>query len=310
MIGAREQHGFTLVETLVAMSISFIVLGSVVLVFTVFLQDNRYDQFRDDAQAHAQTMIDRLSRELRSAASTSAGSAGLLEKAAPYDLVFETVNAAPGQPPSGNPTNQMRVRYCLDSNNTLWRQTESLQTTADAIPDTSTCPDTSNVTGTVWATKYAELNDVTNEIGGDTTRPLFTYGPSGWTSTAQIKQVQLGLYVDRNPGHLPGPTVLTSGIYLRNELAQPVAQFTPSKSPVSQGVLDLRLDASPSFDPNGQALSYQWYSGGGCASAIAGATTQQYDAGNFSTGTSQTFSLLVTDTGGLTNCQTQNITIQ
>lgn len=307
---AADQRGFTLIELLVAMLITTVVMGVVVAILTVVLNDNRYDQFRDDAQANAQTLIDRISRDLRNAAATSAGSAGLLEKAAPYDLVFETVNATPGTPPAGDPADQIRVRYCLDSNNTLWRQTQTLQTPTDAIPDTSTCPDTSNTTGTVWGTKYAELNDVTNEIGGDTTRPLFTYGPSGWTITSQIKSVEVHLYVDKNPGHLPGPTDLTSGIYLRNELAPPVASFSVTQTAVSGGA-DVQLNGSASSDPNGQALSYQWYDSGSCSapSGALSATGQQVDAGDFTANASETFLLVVTDTGGLTNCSPQTVTI-
>ena len=236
-------------------------------------------------------------------ASPSSGSAGLLQQALPYDLVFQTVSA--GQA-TGNPGNQMWVRYCLDTNQTLWRQT-SLASTTSAMPDTSACPSTSGS----WVTSSGapccvELNDVANGTGSNPTRQLFTYGPPGWTSANQIKQVQVNLYVDRNPGHLPGPTVLTSGIYLRNELSSPVASFTPTVTGH-----DVQLNGSASSDPNGQALTYQWYSGTGCSSgnAIAGATTQQYDAGSWATG-NQAFSLKVTNTGGLTSCATQTVTIQ
>lgn len=294
-----DQRGFTLVEMMVAMTISLIVMGAAVLVFTTFIKDNRYDGFRDEAQANAQVMVDRLSRDLRSAASPSSGSAGLLQQALPYDLVFQTVSA--GQA-TGNPGNQMWVRYCLDANHTLWRQT-SLASTTSPMPDTSACPSTSGS----WATSSGapccvELNDVTNGVGPDPTQYLFTYGPPGWTSASQVKQVQVTLFVDRNPGQPPGPTVVTSGIYLRNELSAPAASFTPTV--VGD---DVQLDASASTDPNGQALTYQWYSGPDCSSAKLG-TTQQYDAGNWPSG-NQAFSLLVTNTGGLSSCATQTVTL-
>lgn len=315
MRSAREEHGFTLIEMLVGMSMSLIVMGAITFVLTSYLNNYRYDRFRDDAQQDAQVMIVRLSRELRSAASPSAGSAGLLEKATAYDLVFQTVSA--GQVFTGNPTNQMRVRYCLGANNTLWRQTETwTSSTAPAVPDTSLCPSTSSswVTASGGSPCCVTLSDITNEIGGDTTRPLFTYGPSGWTSTSQIQSVEVSLYIDRNPGHFPGPTQLTSGIFLRNTLAPPAASFTYTETAVGSNTRDIQLNGSPASDPNGQALTYQWYSGSGatCPSptgAISGATTQQYDAGHFSTGTNQTFALVVTDTGGLTSCATQTIAV-
>ncbi|HWD76676.1 MAG TPA: prepilin-type N-terminal cleavage/methylation domain-containing protein [Solirubrobacteraceae bacterium] len=318
MMYARDQRGFTLIELLVAMVISMIVMGSAVAILTVILNDNRYDNLRDGAQADAQTMVDRLSRELRSASAPSAGSGGLLAKATSYDISFATVNATPGSAPTGNPANQIWVRYCLDGNDILWRQSTTPSSTTSTVPDTSACPSTSSA----WVTAASsaccvELNDVTNEIGGDTTRPLFTFGPSGWSSVSQINSVQLNLYVDKNPGHRPGPRELMSGIYLRNELASPTANLTALPTTNQQGA-DVQLNGSLSFDPNGQVLSYQWYEGVSCptppssapsSGAIPGATTQLYDAGEFPARSQPLFALAVTNTGGLTNCNSQQVTI-
>ena len=314
MTPLRDEQGMTLIELLVAMLISTIVMGVLVGILTVVFNDSKNANLRSQAQADAQSLIDRMSRDLRNAASTSAGTSGLLEKAASYDVVFEAVNASGGSAPSGDPADQIRVRSCLDSSDTLWRQTQTLATPTDAIPDTSTCPSTSKATGTSWSTKYAELSDVTNEIGGDTTRPLFTYGPSGWTDISQIKSVEVHLIVDRNPGHLPGPIDLTSGVYLRNELAPPTASFTSHKTAETQGT-DIYLNGSASSDPNGQTLTYQWYSGVTCpasggapsSGAISGATSQQFDAGTFTS--SQTFALAVTNSGGLSNCTSSQVTV-
>jgi type II secretory pathway pseudopilin PulG len=313
MTDLSDQRGFMLVELLVAIVITSIVMGAIVAILTIVLNDNRYYAFRDEAQANAQTMVDRLSRELRSSASPSAGSSGLLQKAASYDLVFQAINAAPGQAPTGNPSNHIWVRYCLDGSETLWRQSTTPASTTSSLPDTSACPSTSSswITSSGGQPCCQELNDVTNEIGGDN-RWVFTYLPSGSTSTSQINGLQVSLYVDKNPGHRPGPTQLTSGIYLRNGLTPPVASFAATKTPNQAGT-DIYLNGSASSDPNGQALSYQWYNTGPCpssgapAGAISGATTQEYDAGNFSAGSS-TFSLVVTDTGGLANCSSQAVT--
>lgn len=320
MTCGSDQRGYTLVEVLVAMVMSMIVLGATLTILTSLLNDSRYATLRDGGQSDAQTMVDRLSRELRSASAPSVGSAGLLAKTTSYDIEFETVNGTPGSAPAGNLTNQIWVRYCLDGSDTLWRQSTSpaYASTTSAVPDTSACPSTS----TAWVTAASqpccvELSDVTNEIGGDTTRPLFTFGPSGWTSSAQINSVQLNLYVDKNPGHQPGATELTSGIYLRNELASPTATFTALTTANQQGA-DVQLNGSLSSDPNGQVLSYQWYEGVSCptpassapsSGAISGATSQQYDAGQFPAGTSQRFALAVTNSGGLTDCSSQLVAI-
>ena len=304
MRAVADDRGFTLIELLVAMLISTIVMGSVVYLFTSFIDDNRYAGLRDEATYDAQIVVDRISRELRSATAPSAG-APTIQKAGSYDLVFQTVSAT-GTPPSGNATNEIWVRYCLDGNDTLWRQSTSTSASTITMPDTSACPSRNNT----WVTTTTELNDVTNEVGGDTSRPLFTYGPTGWqsTGTSAITSTEVAMYVDKNPGHLPGPTELTSGIYLRNALSAPTASFTVTKTTVSPGTDDILLNASASSDPNGQVLSYQWYRGTSCSSQIY-ATAQQYDAGDFST-TPQSFGLTVTDTAGLASpCQTQEVTI-
>jgi len=317
----RDDSGLTLVEMLVALVITSVLLAAVVLLLTSFMHDNGYAAMRDQAQDNARQLIDRMSRELRNAAtpvnnsSPGTPTAGLLEVASPYDVVFESVNSS-GSPPSGDVTNEMQVRYCLDTNDTLWRQSTAPSSSYTTLPDTSACPSTSSA----WLQTASggpccvELSDVSNRIGGSTTRPLLTYGPPGYSTAAQIKQVEIALWVDPNPGKPPGATELTSGVYLRNELSNPTATFTPTQ--IKQGgVSDVQLNGSASNDPNGQALTYQWYTAAGsqCAGPPSGsvaATTQQWDAGHFSSTTTQTFWLVVTDTAGLTGTTCQAVTVQ
>ncbi|HLY49155.1 MAG TPA: prepilin-type N-terminal cleavage/methylation domain-containing protein [Solirubrobacteraceae bacterium] len=332
----REESGFTLIELLVSMALSLVVMGAVITLITVFLNDTRYDGLRDQAQTDAKVLVDRLSRELRSAASTSSGSSGLLEKATSYDIVFQTVNPNFPSGSTSNSTNQYRVRYCLDSNNTLWRQSETWTTaTAPSVPDTSNCPSTSNL----WAQKSngqsccVELTDVTNEIGGDTTRPLFTFGPSsattgGVTDVTKVQEVQMNIITDLNPGHLPGPSPqLTSGIFFRNENSPPVIpDFTVTSSGSGGTSRNVTLNASQAYDPNGQTLQYQWYansgSSGSCASSTTGPSSGSLSNGavqifsstsangtTFTTASTWTFALVVTDTQGLTACYAKTVTI-
>jgi len=296
----REQSGFALVEMVVSITLMLIVFGAVMGALEVFQRQSHNDQLRNEAQDNARTVIDRLSHELRNVASPSAGSAGALEKAGPYDLVFETVNPKTvfgGQ----NATNQMRVRYCLDastpSNETLWREWQTwTSVAAPAMPDTSSCP------GTAWGTNtYAVVRNVTN-LNGGLNRALFAYGPAGAATTAQIRSVQVDLFVNPSPGNQPGETELTSGIFLRNSLAPPVASFA-----VSQVNGSVQLNGSGSTDPNGQTLSYQWFVDG----SATGGTTQQYQfqPGAFASGSTHTFMLTVTNTGGLSNSASQVVTI-
>ena len=200
MTGVVDNRGFTLIEMLVAMLMTLLIMGAVVALFTSFIDDNRYNGLREEATSDAQTVVDRVSRELRSAAAPSLG-ASTIQRAGSYDLVFQTVSAT-GTAPSGNAGNEMWVRYCLDGNETLWRQSTSTSASITSMPDTTACPSTDST----WVTRTKELNDVTNEIGGDTTRPLFNYGPTGWqsTGTSAIKSAEVRCTSTRTQGNCRG----------------------------------------------------------------------------------------------------------
>jgi type II secretory pathway component PulJ len=299
-----DEHGFTLVEMLVSTLVTLVVFGAVVTLLQVFLSDNQTNIARNAEQDSARTAIDRMSRQLRNVAAPASGAVGALEVAGPYEMIFQTVSSSP--PPNGslNALNQMRVRYCLNtgtpSNEQLYVQTQTWTTASTpAIPTTSTCPNTA------WATQTLLLSNITNEIDNQD-RPLFTYAPLTETSTQQINGVQVDLYVDPNPGREPQESNITSSIFLRNSLTPPVASFT-----YSQPGGYIELDASSAYDPNGQALSYQWYLNGTCPNPTGSpvGTTQQYNAGNsFTARQNYTFSLVVTDTAGLTTCTSQTVT--
>jgi hypothetical protein len=302
-----DEDAFTIVELLVAAAIGLFLLGGVLTVMTNFFRDSRSNQIRNEAQDNARTVIDRISRELRSAVAPSVGSA-LLEEQDPYGIVFrEATTIAPYQ---------VRIRYCLDQNNTLWRQTQTLETASDPLPDTSVCP------SSAWTSQYVELGNcsapptacaqATNRVGGDTTRPLFTPIPTGATGS-QIKGLEVSLYVDENqsPDTEPPATHLTSGIDLRNNVAAPTAQFTLSPTPVTH-TTPIQLNASLSTDPQGQVLGYQWYTTGSCPTpSVTPFSTVQSPPpqGPFAVGTNITYLLVVTDTAGLPNCASQSVSV-
>ena len=300
MTRISQESGFSLIELLVGITLSLIVFGGVLTLLDTFQSDAQIGQSRNENQDNARSAIDRLSRNLRNVAAPSAGSAGALEQGGPYDIVFQTV--ASDQTFGGqNASNQERVRYCLDasnpSNENLWLQTQTWTTSsAPAIPDISNCPSSS------WPTQYQIASHITNLIDAQNPRPLLTYAPLSANSTAQINGVETDLFLDPNPGKRPGETEIKTTVFLRNSNAPPTSSFT-----VSQVNGHVMLDGSGSSDPNGQALSYQWSVDG---SSINGATTQQYDAGSYTSGSNHTFALMVTDPGGLTTTSQQAVRIQ
>lgn len=302
-----SEHGMTLVEMLVGMTLSLILFGAVLGLLETFMRSSTLDQQRNELQDRARGAISIMTRQLRNVAAPNATTAGALELAGPYDLVFQTVDSSNTW--TGNPSNQERVRYCLStsgsgastSNAILYRQLQTwTSSTAPASPSTATCP------GTGWNSTYQIVNNVTNNVSGQS-RPVFTYAPIGSMRPAQINDVEVDLFLNPNPARThPGETELKTGIYLRNDFAQPIAKFY-----VTQPNGQVNLDASASSDPNGQALTYQWSVNG---TNVQAATTQQWVAGtdntNFHPGQVVTFGLTVTSSGGLSATITQQVTIQ
>jgi prepilin-type N-terminal cleavage/methylation domain-containing protein len=297
LMRARAEHGFTLVELLVAMALAMIVFGATLTAFDVFQTNNRFDQLLNENQDNARTAMNRLARQLRNVAAPGAGYFGALEQAEPYSTTFQTVDsskAASGE----NKTNAMRVHYCLDdstpTNEVLWTQTQKWTKAEAPIPSTSSCPAAVCASacaekGEGWETKTQLVNHVTNKIGGLTTRPLFIYSATG---VPKIIAVESNLFININPGHTrPGETQLTSGVSLRNANRQPIVAFTAT--PSGGHVL---LNASASRDPDGLALTYKWKED----SAVLETTAQQYQTGTL-TG-SHIFKLEVTNPGGLAAC--------
>jgi prepilin-type N-terminal cleavage/methylation domain-containing protein len=309
MTRAAEEHGFTLVELLVAMVLSVIVFGATLTALEVFTSNNRFDLLRNETQDNARNAIDRLARELRNVAAPKGEVElpGALEKAEEYAMVFQTIDAE--APPKGslNATNAMRVRYCLNdsspTNEVLWRQVRRwTEAKAPPIPAGTACPD---LTASAYDSSSRLVEHVTNRNGGQN-RPLFVYGPAGWSEIAQIITVAPSLYLDLNPGARPGETQLTSTISLRNANRQPTAAFTATE--VNGHIV---LNASESRDPDGLALSYKWSEGETEEGAtILPSTAQQYETLILVSKSTHTFWLKVSDPGGLTASTKQKVTLK
>ena len=298
---AREEDGFTLVESLVTMALALVVFGATLTMLDVFQSNNRRDQLRNETQDNARNTADNISRQLRNVVAPTATYFGALEKAEPYSVVFQTVDAS-RTPPAKNLANAMRVRYCLNdstpTNEILWRQEQRWEAAAPGLPSPTTCPDL--VAGD-WEKSTQVVQHVTNEIGGQN-RPTFVYGPPGVTEVSQMVSMETNLYVDLNPGQKPGESQITGGVSLRNANRQPKATFTATQ----QGAHQVFLNASESTDADGLALTYKWWDN----STKLSTTAQQYTTGELVAGSKHTFKLTVTNPGGLENTIEKEVTVK
>jgi hypothetical protein len=247
-----ERGAMGLVELLVAMTIFIGVLGATLFTFMTFDNLNRRDVSRTASQDSARTAVDRLARNLRNLASPTIAVPQAVDKATDYDLIFQTVNPI-GPNTGANAANIKRVRWCLNatdlSNEKLYVQEQTWTTlTTPAVPDTSSCP------GGGWTTTTVLASNLTNNYGG-VSRPLFAYNSSTLTA---VREIHVDLYSDLDPAKAPNETHITTGVFLRNQNASPVAAFSYALS----GSSAIVLNGSLSYDPEGDSLTYSWLDNG------------------------------------------------
>jgi hypothetical protein len=241
-----------LMEMLVAMTIFSGVLGATLFTFQSFDTLSRRDMSRSASQDSARTAVDSLARNLRNLASPTIAVPQAVDKATDYDLIFQTVDPV-GPNTGANAANIKRVRWCLDtsnlSNEKLYVQEQKWTTLATpAVPANSSCPSSG------WTTTTVLVSNLTNNFGGQS-RPLFAFNSSTLTA---VREIHVDLYSDLDPAKTPNETHITTGVFLRNQNAAPVATFTYAL----QGSSAIVLNGSQSYDPEGDALSYSWLDNG------------------------------------------------
>jgi len=241
-----------LIQLLVAMSIFAAVLGATLVTFQSFDMLSRRTVDRTASQDSARTSVDRLVRDLRNLASPTIAQPQAVDKASDYDLVFQTVDPI-GPNTGANAANIKRVRWCLDmsspANEKLYVQDQTWTTLATpAMPSTSGCP------GSGWSSTTIMASNITNAYNGQN-RPLFSFDS---TTLTAIREIHVDLYSDLDPAKAPNETHTTSGVFLRNQNAAPVASFSYALS----GSSAIVLNGSQSYDPEGNALQYSWLDNG------------------------------------------------
>jgi type II secretory pathway pseudopilin PulG len=287
----RGEHGFSLMEVLIAASLMLVVLGTALVPFELVQKTQRVTENQNDSQDSARNAVEALSHQLRNVM----GQSQLIDRAGAYDLVFETVDARFKPAGSNNARNLMRVRYCLNdtnpSNGVLWRQELrwTTSTTPATMPGTS-CPDSGFGNQSVVAER------ITNKANGQS-RSIFTYSPSA-SPLVSITAVRFDLYSDRSVTEAPKEIRLKSGVFLRNQNGAPVAMasVTPTGQP-----RQVALNAGGSSDPENLPLTYRWCdlsTNATCDAVTAVGTGQLFTYTAPGTGV-RNMVLVVFDAGGL-----------
>ncbi len=258
----RGQAGFTLIELLLAMTLMLIIFAATLAVFTTMERGAAINQRLNENQQQARVATGTLAKRLRNLASPSDSTNPLdqqpLERAQPQDLVFRTINSN-GTPTTENPQNLVRYRYCLGNDEVLYEQR---QTWTGAMP--ATPPSTNGCPGGGWPETRTVVSNVVNG-----TQPVFHYQGSPVPGTySELTSVapadfptaialRTTLSIDPDPASRPGPSTLTTRVFLRNQNRPPTASFTV----VASG-RKITMNASMSDDPEGNTLSYQWLDNG------------------------------------------------
>ena len=167
-MSTRRDTGFSLVELLLAMTLSLVILGATLTVFASAERGHRDNQRQNEAQDQVRFATDTLARRLRNLASpTDAGTTPEqpIERANAQDLIFRTVNSAGAADPA-NPQNLQRYRYCLAPDKPLlYVQRQTWSATADpGMPPGTDCP------ASGWSETSVAASSVTNGA-----RAVFSY---------------------------------------------------------------------------------------------------------------------------------------
>jgi hypothetical protein len=308
-----------MIELLVGMTLALVVLGATLTILSVYNRQSTINQQNNAAQNRARLAIDRVVWNLRNIASPLS-TPKLLERATPYDIVFQTIGKQIGSNVSGDE----RVRYCVPpdtsagsaSKEVVIAETQTWNTsTIPADPWSSDptvtlpCPDSPLPSG---VSSITLATGITNRYRNISNQGAFSYNNSGLDNNLvtqadlpKVTSVQVDLLVNPTPTQPSRQSELRSDAFLRNQTHQPVSQF----SWTPQGGGSVLLNGATSYSPDGYSLSYHWSCVGTCpnASTLA-ASTDGLVSWNPGPGT-YTIQLVVTDPNGLSGPSQQTVTV-
>jgi hypothetical protein len=247
----RDERGeITIVQMLIAMALMLGILGATLTVFTTAERVNADANVRNETQDQARVALDQMARQRRNLASPTADQRRGIDRAEPFDLIFQAVDPV-GPAPALNPANIMRIRYCLGSDGRIYRQEQRWnQTEPPAAPSGTACP----FADSGWQAPQVVASSVTNRRDG-LDRALFVYDAS---DVQDIASIHAQLWMDADSDRGPAETSLSSGVFLRNQNRAPHADFTADTSVPGKIILNAAL----SIDPEGGALQYVWLDNG------------------------------------------------
>ena len=285
----RDARGFTLTELLVSISIASVILGAAVTGFISYLNQTATAEGATDAQDTARLALDQMAIQLRSATSNTSTGNQPIEAAGPYNLVW--LAPFPNTGTTNNPFGLRHVRYCLDSsdlNEKLWLQTAPFSTTANRNwPSGSACP------SNAWPTQQLVAQYLVNASHGT---PLFT---TPTDSQGSVTDVNINAMVDVDYDDPPPATAVRSSVALRNLNHAPSAAISCTAGLTGHAL----CDGSGSTDGDNQTLKFAWKVDG----ATVGETSYRLDRAGLASGSSHTFTVTVTDSGGLSTSASQTL---
>jgi prepilin-type N-terminal cleavage/methylation domain-containing protein len=287
---ARSERGFTLTEVLVALTIASLILGAAVTAFTSYLTQSATAEKSSNSQDAARNALDQMAIQLRSATSNAATGNQPVEAYGDYSLVW--LAPFPNANTTNNPLGLRHIRYCVDSTNAnnekLWLQTAPFTTTSNRNwPATNSCPANS------WPTAMVVGENLVNVVQNT---PVFV---TPTDSQGNVTDVNVNALVDVDPNNSPPATSVRTSVTLRNLNHAPSAVIS-----CAPGLTGHTLcDASGSTDSDNQTLKFAWKVDG----ATVGETSYRLDRASLASGSTHTFALTVTDSGGLSSSASQSV---